>query len=339
MILALLDEAVRAGARLKLACRIIGISPRCVQRWRAPSNEDDDRKGPLTVPGNKLSAKERQAVIDTVNLPEYRDLSPKQIVPLLADKGIYLASESSVYRILREEKMLAGREPSRPPVKRPKAHVATGPNEVWSWDISYLQSVVRGEFFYLYMVLDIWSRKIVGWAVHDQELGIHSAQLIEDTAKTLGIPRHQLVLHSDNGGPMKGSTMLAKLTLLGIAASFSRPHTSDDNPYSESLFRTVKYRPNYPRRPFETIDAARDWVTQFVRWYNTEHLHSALRFVTPNDRHFGREDAILAKRATVYADAQARHPERWTKQTRNWTPVGEVHLNPEHKPQAKDAAA
>ena len=339
MMLQRIDEAVRAGARLERACELAGISARCVQRWRAPGNADDGRKGPLTTPGNKLSAKERRTVIDTANKPEYRDLSPQQIVPLLADRGIYLASESTVYRILREEKMLARRASSRPPVTRPKAHVATGPGRVWSWDITYLPSVVRGEFFYLYLVLDIWSRKIVGWAIHEQESSDHSARLIEETARTLGIPRHRLVLHSDNGSPMKGSTMLAKLTQLGIAASFSRPHTSNDNPYSESLFRTAKYRPNYPRHPFESIEAARTWVAQFVRWYNTEHLHSALRFVTPDDRHFGRQDAILKNRKKVYTAAREGKPERWAKQTRNWTPVGDVHLNPEHKPPAEAVVA
>ncbi len=339
MILALLDEAIQAGARLERACRILGVSARCVQRWRAPGNEKDDRKGPLTVPGNKLNAKERQTVLDTANTPEFRDLSPQQIVPLLADKGIYLASESTVYRILREARMLARRESSRPPVARPKEHLAQGPNEVWSWDITYLPSVVRGQFYYLYLVLDIWSRKIVGWAIHEQESSEHGAQLIEQTASALGISSDRLALHSDNGSPMKASTMLAKLKQLGIAASFSRPHTSNDNPYSESLFRTLKYRPSYPRRPFETIEAARTWVTAFVRWYNTEHLHSALRFVTPDDRHFGREEAILANRASVYANARERRPERWSAETRNWTPTGEVHLNPDLKPQQKDAAA
>lgn len=339
MILERIDEATRAGTRLEQACELAGISPRCVQRWRAPGNAQDRRKGPLSTPGNKLSEPERQTVIETANTPGYRDLSPQQIVPLLADKGIYLASESTVYRILREEKMLTRRESSRPPVTRPKAHVATGPDEVWSWDITYLPSVVRGEFFYLYLVLDIWSRKIVGWAIHEQESSEHSARLIEQTARTRGIPRDRLVLHSDNGSPMKGSTMLAKLRQLGIATSFSRPHQSNDNPYSESLFRTAKYRPNYPRRPFESIEAARAWVAQFVRWYNTEHLHSALRFVTPDDRHFGREDAILANRNEVYTAARQGKPERWAAQTRNWTQVGEVHLNPEHKPQTKAAVA
>jgi len=161
--LELIDEATRAGARLERACEVAGISARCVQRWRRPGNEEDGRKGPLTAPGNKLTAEERQKILAVANAPEYRDLSPKQIVPQLADQGVFLASESTVYRILREAKMLARRESSRPPVTRPEAYVAQGPGEVWSWDITYVPSVVRGSFFYLYLVVDIWSRKIVGW--------------------------------------------------------------------------------------------------------------------------------------------------------------------------------
>lgn len=198
---------------------------------------------------------------------------------------------------------------------------------------------MRGRFFYLYMVVDIWSRRIVGWAVHEQESAAHGARLIEDTTTELGVPRHQLALHADNGGPMKASTMLATLQRLGIMPSFSRAHQSNDNPFSESLFRTAKYCPRYPDRPFESIEAARAWVARFVLWYNTEHCHSALRFVTPDDRHFGREQAILENRAKVYADARERHPERWSAKTRNWTPIGDVHLNPDLKPRTKDAAA
>jgi transposase InsO family protein len=339
MILERIDDATRAGARLERACELAGVSARCVQRWRAPGNAEDRRNGPLTTPGNKLTAEERQKVLAVANAPRYRDLSPKQIVPQLADEGLYLASESTVYRILHEEKMLARRVSSRPPVTRPKAHVATGPGEVWSWDITYLASLVRGEFFYLYLVVDIWSRKIVGWAVHEQESAAHGARLIDEAARALGIPRHRLVLHADNGGPMKASTMLATLQRLGIVPSFSRPHQSNDNPFSESLFRTAKYRPNYPSRPFASLEDARTWVRDFVRWYNTTHLHSALRFVTPDDRHFGREDAILAARAKVYAAARQRHPQRWSAETRNWTPVGDVHLNPEANPQRETSAA
>ena len=151
------------------------------------------------------------------------------------------------------------------------------------------------------------------------------------------IDEEQLVLHSDNGGPMKGATMLATLQKLGVMPSFSRPHVSDDNPYSEALFRTLKYRPEYPGKPFETPEAALAWVSVFVLWYNTEHLHSGIRFVTPDDRHFGRSETILANRRKVYEKAKRKNPERWSGETRNWAPVETVVLNPETRSK-KDAA-
>ena len=297
-------------------------------RWALPGAEEDGRAGPRSAPANRLSAAERRRIVATANAPEHRDLSPKQIVPRLADQGVYLASESTIYRVLRAENLLAHRERSRPPSPRPTEHIATGPNEVWSWDITWLPSLPRGTFFYLYLVLDIWSRKIVGWSVETEESMEHGARLLEETARALGVPPDQLVLHSDNGGPMKGSTMLATLQRLGIVPSFSRPRVSDDNPFSESLFRTLKYRPEYPSRPFPSLDAARAWVAAFVRWYNTQHLHSALRFVTPEDRHAGREGEILAARREVYERARQRRPERWARGIRDWKPLGNVTLNP-----------
>lgn len=329
MILDLVAEAVRTGARREKACEVVGVDLRTIERWSKPGAEEDRRRGPRTQPANKLSPAERAEVVEVVNAPEHRDLSPKQIVPRLADEGRYLASESTLYRILREEGLLAHRERSRPPVARPREHVATAPCQVWSWDITYLRSAVRGRFYYLYLVLDVWSRKIVGWAVHEEESMEHGARLVEAVCAELGLTPEDLVLHADNGGPMKGSTMLATLQRLGIVPSFSRPHTSDDNPYSESLFRTLKYRPEYPSRPFASLEEARAWVAAFVRWYNTEHLHSSLRFVSPDDRHFGREDAVLAHRRRVYTAARRVHPERWSGATRNWDPVGAVTLNPE----------
>ena len=269
MILVLIDEAVTSGARLNRACDILGLPARTVQRWRQQGEQGFDRRlGPKTAPCNKLSPAERQTVLDITQRPEYRDLSPQQIVPRLADDGIYLASESTFYRILHEEDALHHREPSLPrSVTRPREHVAMGPYEVWSWDITYLRSAVRGSFYYLYLVEDIWSRKIVGWAVHEEESMDLAARLLDDTATRVNCDRSGLVLHSDNGGPMKGSTMLATLQRLGIVPSFSRPHVSDDNPYSEALFRTLKFRPEYPRGAFASLEAARQWVASFVAWY------------------------------------------------------------------------
>ena len=192
----------------------------------------------------------------------------------------------------------------------------------------YLRSPVRGAFFYLYLIIDIYSRKIVGWSVEAEESMNVAADLVERATREHSMHEDGLVLHADNGGPMKGSTMLAKLHSLGVLASFSRPRVSDDNPYAEALFRTLKYRPGYPRKPFASLEAARAWVAGFVAWYNGEHLHSALRYVTPNERHEGRDVVILAQRHDVYQAACARTPSRWTRHTRNWTPVGPVALNP-----------
>ena len=328
----LLDEAVGGGARLAVAARTLGLTARTVQRWRrqGPTGEDQ-RCGPRTSPPNKLTQAERGTVLTLVNSAEYRDLSPKQIVPrLLDEKGIYVASESTIYRLLHAEGQMAHREPSRPATsKRPREQVATGPNQVWSWDITWLAGPVRGMFFYLYLILDVWSRKIVGGVLHTEESSELASELFVQTCRRWGLDPDGLVLHSDNGSPMKGSTMLATLRELGVLASFSRPRVSDDNPFSEALFRTMKYRPHYPSRPFASIEEARSWVEPFIEWYNTEHRHSAIRYVTPSERHHGQEKAILDKRRRLYQRARQRHPERWSGKIRNWTPVGEVHLNPD----------
>jgi transposase InsO family protein len=195
-----------------------------------------------------------------------------------------------------------------PTARKPDEHRASGPNRVWSWDITYLRSNVRGQYFYLYMVVDVWSRKIVGFRVEPTEDGRLSTELLSGAIETQGANAARLVVHADNGGPMKAATLLSTLQRLGVVTSFSRPRVSDDNPFSEALFGTMKGRPGFPRKPFETIEAARAWVERFVRWYNFEHLHSSIRFVTPESRHEGRDVAILAKRAEVYPLRQRSCP-------------------------------
>ena len=342
MILGLIDEAVASGARQSRACDVIGLDPRTLQRWRAQDIGDDGRAGPKHPPQNKLSAKERARVLQVANDPQYRDLSPKQIVPILADEGIYIASESTFYRILREEKQLVHRESSRPATERhrPDEHVATGPNQVWSWDITYLRGPVRGMFFYYYALVDVWSRKLVGWTVEAEESAEHGQAMIAAACAREGVRRDQLVIHSDNGAPMKAATLLAFLQSLGIVPSFSRPSVSNDNPYSEALFRTAKYRPQYPRSPFESLEAARRWARWFERWYNTQHRHSSIKFVTPAQRHSGADVAILAERAELYEAAKAENPTRWTGSTRDWSRIEDVALNPypESEKVAADAA-
>jgi transposase InsO family protein len=328
----LIDEAVQAGARQRSACEVLGLPERTLQRWRR--SPEDRRLHVIRSAPNRLSDLERRQVVVTATSPEFRDLSPKQIVPRLADQGQYLASESTFYRVLRTEGLLAHRGAARPPSssRAPRRHVANGVHQVWSWDITYLKAPVRGVFYFLYLIVDIWSRKIVGWEVHERESPELAAQLFARTCLQLDLDPAGLVLHSDNGGPMKGSTMLATLQRLGVVPSFSRPRVSDDNPYSEALFRTLKYRPEYPTKAFASLDEARAWVTHFVRWYNTEHLHSGLNFVTPEDRHAGRDAALLARRHQVYLKARALRPERWSQNTRDWSPVGAVYLNPDALP-------
>ena len=324
----LVEEAVANGARLSISCTALGLTARTLQRW--VSRPVDGRRGPNHDPANKLSERERRKVVEVATSPEYRDRSPKQVVPLLADRGIYLASESTFYRVLHDEDLQHSRSRARPPVHRPREHVADGPWQVASWDITYLRSKVRGQFFFLYLVEDIWSRKILGWDVHDAEASELAAALIERIRlEAEDCDLAGWILHSDNGGPMKGATMLATLQRLGVVPSFSRPRVSDDNPFAEALFRTLKYCPEYPVGGFESVEAARAWVARFVHWYNHEHQHSGVGYVAPADRHAGNDVEILAARRALYTRAQRRHPERWSSSTRSWARPLTVTLNPE----------
>lgn len=329
-ILDMVDEARLAGARQQQACDAIGMQVRTLQRWRREPAVGDRRAQRVQQPANKLGDLERQRILALANSAQFGHLPPSQIVPRLADQGRYLASESSFYRILNAANQVKHRNATRPTVEssKPRAVQATGPNQLYSWDITYLPTTVRGVYFYLYLFMDIYSRKIVGWQVYDEESTVLGAEVVLDICAREKIQPGQVVLHSDNGSPMKGATMLATLQRLGVVPSFSRPAVSNDNPYSESLFKTLKYRPGYPGKTFEELVDARRWVTQFAHWYNNEHRHSAIRFVTPAERHAGKDDELLRRRKAVYEAAKARHPERWSGKTRNWEPVRVVNLNP-----------
>ncbi|WP_425356662.1 IS3 family transposase [methane-oxidizing endosymbiont of Gigantopelta aegis] len=329
---ALIDEAVDNGARQKLACELVGISARTYQRWNRGEGLSEDLRLHNTAPvHNQLSEAIKQEIITVINKPEYSALTPHQIVPRLLDLGCYLASESTFYRVMKAHNQLKHRaKGAAGQHNKPQSLKATQANQIYSWDITYLLSPVKGQYFYLYMVMDIYSRKIVGWQVHDAESSAHAADLIEDIARRENIDKKQLVIHSDNGSPMKGATLRAKLVDLDIATSFSRPRVSNDNPYSESLFKTVKYHHTFPENPFKTLSEARNWVEAFVCWFNNEHQHSALKFVTPNQRHNGLDSAVLEKRKRVIEQAKRDNPERWNgRQTRNLTPIGHVYLNPD----------
>ncbi len=323
----LISEACNAGARKRKAAWLLGLPIRTVQRWEE-HGLSDNRKGSRAVPANKISEDEKKKIVAVLKSPEFGDSNPNQIVPKLADQGIYMGSESTMYRVLRDLGLDKHRQSSQPATRvRPEPYIATGPNQVWTWDITFLPTELRGSFYYLYMVMDVYSRKAVAYQVYDRESGDLAADLITDTCIREGIARDQLVLHSDNGASMKSVTMLTKLQELGVMPSFSRPSVSNDNPYSESLFRTLKYRPEYPEQPFEEINNARGWTDRFVHWYNDEHLHSGIRFVTPADRHQGKDVEILAQRHQLYLDAKAKNPERWSGSTRNWSHISEVALN------------
>lgn len=326
---ALINEAVGSGARRGAACAEVGISLRSLERWVGAGEVAPDRRPDALhpAPANKLTGAEREEVLRVVNEPRFASLPPTQIVPCLADEGRYLASESSVYRILRAADQLAHRGRARTPQTRPvPRHCATGPNQLYAWDITYLPGPIQGMFFFLHLVLDVYSRKIVAHEVHTEESSAHAAAVIEQAVRREGIPHGVLVVHQDNGSPMKGSTYLAKLAELGIRPSYSRPGVSDDNAYAESLFRTCKYRPTFPGA-FATLDDARAWMLSFSRWYNHEHKHRNLKFVSPAQRHAGEEKNIFAQRIAVYAQARAKHPARWGRGIRNWSLPAEVWLN------------
>jgi putative transposase len=330
-----IDEAVQAGARREPACAEAGLTLRTLQRWTQGDEVKVDARTTTTrpEPSNKLSEAEQQAVLDACHRAEHAHLPPSQIVPRLADEGVYLASEATFYRLLKAHGQAQRRGRARSPRHHtpPTTYSATAANQVWSWDITYLPSPVRGQFYYLYLVEDIYSRKGVGWEVHERESGEQAAALIQRTVMTEQCWGAPLVLHSDNGAPMKSATLLAKLYDLGITPSRGRPRVSNDNPYSESLFRTLKYCPQWPAQGFASLAVARAWVRDFMAWYNEEHCHSRICFVTPAQRHRGEDGDILAKRHALYQAARDRHPERWSGKTRNWLPIGEVMLNPERQ--------
>lgn len=224
-----------------------------------------------------------------------------------------------------------GRQNAPQRKRQPTTHQASGPNQVWSWDITWLPSPARGTWFYLYLIMDIYSRKIVGDEVHDSEAGGLASEVVEKACWREHLAAHgtPLVLHSDNGSPMKAATFLEKLYDLGITPSKSRPRVSNDNAFSESLFKTLKYRPGFPVNGFATIEDARNWMLTFVRWYNTEHRHSELHYVTPEQRHTGEADQILAHRKQIIEAAKAKNPLRWSGRTRNLSLPESVTLNPD----------
>jgi len=337
MAIELITEATTNGARISKACAELEINRKTYWRWCTQLRDDQkivDRrtlKRDASIAKNRLTDAEKSQIIAVCNTPEFKSVPPGQIVPTLADRGVYIASESSFYRVLKEYGQNNRRGRVSVPQKRAKPDevLATAPNMCWTWDITFLKRDIRGLFFKLYLIKDIFSKKIVGWEIHEEESAEYASVLVNKACKREKIKRNQLVLHADNGSPMKGATLLATLDKLGVTASYSRPSVSNDNAFSESLFKTLKYSPNFPEKPFASIVQARAWVYDFVMWYNNHHRHSAIKYVTPNEKHAGLDLTILKNRDDVYSQAKGRRPERWSGKTRNWGVVTEVSLNPD----------
>ncbi len=327
----LIREAMHSGARLMVACNEAGLCERTYRRWyRDGQIYSDQRKDALRpAPTHGLTPEEKQAIIEVCNNERFESSPPTQIVPTLLDEGRYIASEASFYRVLEEagQKQHRGRAQCRKKRSKPDEKVADRPRVCWSWDISYMPTHTKGLFFYLYLFMDVYSRKIVGYEVYERECGELAKEVFGRCMVSEGNPCG-LTLHSDNGAPMKSLTLRAKLNELNVTTSYSRPRVSNDNPFSESLFRTVKYCPSWPEQGFASLDKARDWTQRFVAWYNNEHKHSELRFVTPAQRHNEIDQDVLDGRKVVVEQAKAANPKRWSGQIRNLQAVGPTVLNP-----------
>jgi putative transposase len=331
-----IEQACADGSRLASACALAGIDAGTLRRWKVGDGlrQGDRRPGAdRPIPSHALSEAERARIIEVANEPRFAETPPARIVPALADEGIYIASESSFHRVLRAHGQMNRRGRAQPPrtSRRPTTHIAIRPGDVWCWDVTFLPAQIQGRWFYFYLILDLYSRKIVGFEVHDTDSAEHAAHLARRTALAEGVHAMPVrpVLHGDNGATLKATTVLAMLHWLGIEPSYSRPRVSDDNAFAEALFRTAKYRPEFPIKGFVDLDAARQWGKRFVQWYNQEHHHSGIRYVTPAQRHAGQDGPVLAARHAVYQDARQRNPQRWSGSTRNWKPIGAVTLNPE----------
>ncbi|MBN2547247.1 MAG: IS3 family transposase [Spirochaetes bacterium] len=319
-----LKKACEKGISKTLFCKIIGISLRMIQRWES-GDLIDKRKGAAKTVGNKLTKEEETKIIDVCCDKRFIDLNPYQIVAILAQEGIYLASESSIYRVLRENKLLKNRSGCRNRVyKKPDEIKADGPDQVYSWDITYLKTKIRGIYYYLYVFMDIWSRKITAWGIFEEESGENAKKILEDYCMANGIKLK--AVHSDNGAPMKSAIFLGLLEFLGVTKSFSRPRTSNDNAYSESLFKTVKYCAGHPGF-FGSLEEAKNWFENFLKWYNTKHLHSGIMYVTPEDRHNGKDKEILKLRRNTYINARLKNPARWSRHCKKWEHKEVVSMN------------
>jgi putative transposase len=303
---------VEKGCRPKEVCDALGLPRATFYRHRSPRQEQTS-KPPRHPPANRLSDQENAEILETMHEEEYIDLCPREIVPKLADKGVYLGSIRTFYRVLsRHEEVRERRLQARRPAITAPILEATGPNQVWTWDISRLAGPYQGKWYFLYMMLDLFSRYTVGWMVAERENARLAQRFIRETVNKHLASGQELTIHSDRGSPMTACTTQELMMLLGVKCSYSRPRTSDDNPYSESAFRTTKYHWTMPSF-FPTKEAAIGHMDQFMTWYNEDHMHSGLNLLTPAMVHHGRVDEVVSARQSVMSAAYLAHPERFAK--------------------------
>ncbi len=332
--IAFFKEGKEAGLPIKAVADLLGICGRTLRRWRLDISGQgfsaDRRKGAPRQVAHKFSAKERQRVIDTVNDPRFGDLPPVQIVAILAEEKQYIGSAMTIYLIMREKGLLNHRGSARQPRESRDVPMltATAIHQLLALDITLLPGPVKGQFYYLYMVMDVWSRRILGMEVHERECSELACDFFDRVCRDEGIGKGTAtVLHSDNGAPMRSFTLASKLAEPGVTRSLSRPGVSNANAFAESLFRTLKYYRIYPERRFRSLDADRCWVDSFVEWYNAEDHNNGIKYVTPNQRHFGEADEICAIRQQTYEKGREENLRRWSRPPRCWKQPEVVKIN------------
>ena len=291
------------------ACQALGVPRSSFYRARQPKHAPK----PRPTPERALKPQEKEQVRQVLNSEPFQDSAPREVYATLLDAGQYLCSWRTMYRILKEHQLVRERRNQlRHPTYTKPELLATGPNQLWSWDITKLRGPAKWTYYYLYTILDVFSRYVVGWLIAERESARLAEHLIGETCAKQGIEPDQLILHADRGSAMISKTVALLLADLGVTKTHSRPHVSNDNPYSESQFKTMKYRPGYPDR-FGSIQDARAWARLFFHWYNHEHYHSGLALLTPATVHYGQAQAVLERRQETLEAAYALHPERFVR--------------------------
>jgi putative transposase len=292
------------------ACEALGVPRSSYYRAHRAAEQV---KPPRQPSPRALSAEERTQVRETLNSPRFEEHAPRYVWATLLDEGVYLASWRTMYRILHEHGEVRERRDQlmRPAYEKPEL-LAEAPNQLWSWDITKLKGPVKWTYFYLYVILDVFSRYVVGWMVAPRESAALARELVEESCQRQGVGLHELTLHADRGSAMTAKSLALLMADLGITRSHSRPHVSDDNPFSEAQFKTMKYRPNYPKR-FGSLADARTWANAFFQWYNHEHYHSGIGLLRPAQVHYGQGEEVRANRLNVLMVAQQAHPERFVR--------------------------